>query len=115
MRFGLTGLLVTGLHIIVAVLFINHVIPNPPLANGVAFAFAAITSYLINTTWSFSGRLYGQTLIRFMVVSTIGFCFAILVSWIIQQLGYGYLAGIFAVAIAVPLLTFYLHNSWTYR
>jgi len=37
LRFAVTGLFVTALHALVAVLFINFVSPQPPLANGVAF------------------------------------------------------------------------------
>lgn len=114
-RFGLTGLLVTGVHFIVAVLFVEYVISNPPLANGVAFAFATIASYLINTVWSFSGKLHGKTLFRFVTVSTIGLFLSISVSWIVWELGFNYLVGICVVALTMPPVTFVLHNAWTYR
>ena len=115
LRFAVTGLFVTALHALVAVLFINFVAPHPPLANGVAFAVATVVSYVINTTWSFSARLHGRTLVRFMLVSFGGFLLAMFVAWAAQLAGLHYLLGIGAVALIIPAFTFVLHNFWTYR
>lgn len=115
LRFAVTGVFVTALHALVAVLFINFVSPHPPLANGVAFVVATVVSYVINTTWSFSARLHGKTLRRFLLVSAGGFVLAMLVAWAAQLAGLHYLAGIVAVALTIPAFTFVLHNFWTYR
>ena len=76
LRFGLTGLLVTGLHAITAIVLIEWLALAPPLANGVAFAVATVVSYVVNTTWSFSSQLHGRTLRRFVCVSVAGFLLA---------------------------------------
>ncbi|WP_339453416.1 GtrA family protein [Pseudomonas sp. EA_5y_Pfl2_R50] len=115
LRFAVTGLFVTALHALVAVLFINFIAAQPPLANGVAFAVATVVSYVINTTWSFSARLHGRTLLRFLLVSAGGFLLAVLVAWVAQIAGLHYLLGIVAVALTIPAFTFVLHNFWTYR
>ncbi|MCX4221126.1 GtrA family protein [Pseudomonas sp. MCal1] len=114
-RFAVTGLFVTALHALVAVLFINFVSPVPALANGVAFIVATVVSYVINTTWSFSARLHGKTLMRFLMVSAGGFLLAMFVAWAAQMAGLHDLAGIIAVALTIPAFTFVLHNFWTYR
>nr|WP_242489393.1 GtrA family protein [Pseudomonas sp. TH08] len=115
MRFAVTGLFVTALHALIAIVFINFVSALPPLANGVAFAVATVVSYVINTTWSFSARLHGRTLMRFLLVSLGGFLLAMLVAWAAQVAGLHYLLGIGAVALTIPAFTFVLHNFWTYR
>jgi putative flippase GtrA len=115
LRFAVTGLFVTALHVLVAVLLINFVVAYPPLANGGAFAVATVVSYVINTTWSFSARLHGRTLLRFLLVSAGGFLLAMFVAWAAQMAGLHYLLGIGAVALTVPAFTFVLHNFWTYR
>ncbi len=114
-RFALTGVLVTCVHAGVAIMFIRHIVPAPPLANGVAFIVATVVSYTINTLWSFSGQLRGRTLAKFIAVSIVGLSLAILVAWVAEIIGLGYLAGICAVALTIPTLTFVLHNFWTYR
>lgn len=115
LRFAVTGLFVTALHALVAALFINFISQQPPLANGVAFIVATVMSYVINTTWSFSARLHGRTLLRFLLVSACGFLLAMLVAWVAQMAGLNYLLGIVAVALTIPAFTFVLHNFWTYR
>lgn len=115
LRFAVTGLFITALHALIAIVFINFVSALPPLANGVAFAVATVVSYVINTTWSFSARLHGRTLLRFLSVSGCGFLLAMLVAWAAQMAGLHYLLGIAAVALTVPVFTFVLHNFWTYR
>lgn len=115
MRFGLIGLLVTSIHFLVAIILIEQILAPPPLANGIAFLFATAISYFANTVWSFSSRLSGKTLFRFIFVSVIGLMLAVIVSVIAQEIGLGYLFGICAVAMIVPPMTFVLHNFWTYR
>jgi putative flippase GtrA len=114
-RFALTGIFVTGVHFVIAVMIIELIIPAPPLANGMAFVGAALVSYLINTIWCFSGQLHGRTLLRFIVVSILGFFLAMLVAWIAEEAGLSYILGICAVALTIPPMTFALHNFWTYR
>ena len=114
-RFALTGLLVTAMHAIAAIVLIKYVQIAPPLANGLAFAFATVISCLINTAWSFEGQLRGRTLWRFSLVSILGFMLAMLVASIVESFASSYLFGIGAVALVVPAFTFVLHNFWTYR
>jgi putative flippase GtrA len=114
-RFAFTGVFVTGIHALIAILIVIYLIPAPPLANGVAFMGATLISYVINTTWSFSSQLQGSTLLRFVVVSIVGFIVAISVSWFMEQQGFNYLIGIVAVALTTPLITFLMHNFWTYK
>ncbi len=114
-RFALTGLFVTAFHTLIAILLIEMSSQSPPLANGMAFLCATILSYVINTTWSFSAKLHGRTLARFISVSIIGLLLAMLVAWSAELSGLNYLSGICAVALTVPLITFLLHNYWTYR
>jgi putative flippase GtrA len=114
-RFAFSGLLVTGLHVLVAAGIIRFVLPAPPIANGVAFTVATAFSYMINTLWSFSSRPHGRNLLRFVLVSLIGCFLAVTVSGAAQYYGMSYWHGIGLVACTVPLVTFLLHTFWTYR
>ncbi|MFI8557826.1 GtrA family protein [Pseudomonas putida] len=114
-RFSLTGILMTLIHASIVILLVSSVSLPPPISNGLAFALATIASYLINTLWSFSAPLHGRTLSRFILVSIFGLCVSIFISWIIQLAGYSYLVGIAGVAVTVPVVTFFLHTTWTYR
>lgn len=114
-RFGVSGLLVTGVHFLIALSLIEGASFPPPWANGMAFTGATGLSYLLNTLWSFSGTLRGKTLLRFLLVAVFGLILTVLVSGVAQHLGWSYLLGICAVAVTVPAASFVLHNAWTYR
>jgi putative flippase GtrA len=114
-RFGISGLLATGLHVLVAVFLIRGLLLAPSIANGAAFAVATIFSYLINTMWSFSSPLHGRNLLRFCVVSFVGLVLAMTISGAAQSFGLHYLWGILFVVLTVPPVTFLLHSLWTYR
>lgn len=115
LRFAISGLMVTGLHVLIATAFIQIILPVPSIANGVAFLVATVFSYLINTMWSFSSPLHGRNLFRFCVVSCIGLFLAMTISGTAQYYGLHYLYGIGLVVCIVPPTTFVLHNFWTYK
>lgn len=114
-RFGFSGLLVTGIHAIVASLLITTVMPNPALANGIAFLTSTVFSYTINALWTFSSPLHGRNLVRFLQVSVLGFMIAVTVSGAAEHYGLHYWYGIALVICTVPPITFLLHNFWTFR
>lgn len=114
-RFVISGLLVTGLHAVVAVAVMRFVLPVPTLANGVAFVTATLCSYAVNTLWSFSSSLNKNNLFRFILVSSVGLFLAVGVSGTAQYYELHYLVGIGLVACTVPPVTFLLHSFWTYR
>lgn len=115
LRFGVTGLLITAMHIAIATALIQFVQSTPSFANGVAFCCATIASYLIHTTWSFSKNLQGSTFIKFIVVSIIGFLLSVGVPIIAQTLGFGAFVSTVAVVLVIPPVNFALHNFWTYK
>lgn len=114
-RFTISGVLVTGLHVLFAVSLIRWAQVSPELANGLAFAAATIFSYVINTLWSFSSPLHGRTLIRFIVVSLLGLLLTVAVSGLAEFYGLNYWLGIACVVCTVPPVTFLLHRFWTYQ
>jgi len=114
-RFAMTGLLITVIHVSIATACLRYLFSTSALANGIAFIISTIISYLINTTWSFSTPLHKKNLFRFGIVSCIGLFFAMTISGTAQYFGLPNAYGVFFVICTVPLLNFLLHNYWTYR
>ena len=114
-RFGVCGVLATGLHIGVAVALISRASASPALANTLAFVCATCWSYLANTLWSFSSSLHLRNVSRFIAVSLGGVALTGLVSYLAQAAGAGPWAGIAMVVCIVTPLTFVTHRRWTYR
>ena len=115
LRFGITGVFITGLHVVIATVLIHFAQSDPSLANGVAFCCATIVSFLMHTLWSFSAQLQGHTLIKFNVVSIVGFLLSIGIPVAVQALGFGGLISTLAVVLVIPPVNFVLHNFWTYK
>ncbi|WP_226939983.1 GtrA family protein [Pseudomonas aylmerensis] len=115
LRFCATGLLITLLHAFIVWAMVSVFLYSPPLSNGVAFIIATLTSYAINTLWSFSQPLQRHTLYKFICVSVIGFIASVSIAWLAQWIGLNYLLGILGVILTVPIITFILHSTWTYR
>lgn len=115
LRFTLSGLFTTILHVLIAYTFMQAVLPAPIFANSVAFLIATVFSYFINTKWSFSCILYKRNFLRFILVSFIGLFVTIFISRTAQYYGLHYGYGIGFVVCIVPPVTFFLHNIWTYR
>ncbi|HTT41101.1 MAG TPA: GtrA family protein [Burkholderiales bacterium] len=84
-------------------------------ANGVAFTAATLTSYWLNSIWTFEAPLAVGSLSRFASVAAIGLMVTVALTSAIAAAGYHYLVGIAAVVAIVPAMSFVLHRLWTYR
>lgn len=114
-RFAFTGVLITALHVLIVSLLVERLSLDPGMSNGIAFAISTAVSYTINTLWSFSEKIHGRTLLRFVLVSLLGFCISVTIGWGVQFAGYDYRIGIAGVVMVVPVVTYFLHTGWTYR
>ena len=114
-RYGLTGVLVTLLHIMAAIFMIKFLSFNQPLANALASFLAMMTSYILNSVWSFERALARRTLLRYLAVSVAGMVATVLIASLNAKYGYHYLIGILAIVMLVTPITFILHNNWTYK
>lgn len=115
LRFSVTGLLATGIHVVVASTLITRMQVLPAWANGLAFLVATGSSLLINTYWSFSARLDGVIMRRYALVSVVGFTASSGISQAVYLTGAHYSWGIFSVVCVMPAINFMMHHFWTYR
>jgi len=114
-RFGVSGVIATGIHVAVATPLIYLLHASQVGANGVAFIVANIASYLLNTLWSFGAIPTRDSYVRFLIVSLLGLGLTLGISAAAQALGLGYWSGLAAILSVVPAVTFVLHRTWTYR
>ena len=115
LRFGVSGMLVTGLHVVIAMTLIEHAGTTPALANVIAFGCSTGSSYLLNTLWSFSSSPALANASRFAMVSLGGLGLTALVSHAADVAGGSPGLGIAMVVCVVPPATFIAHRWWTYR
>lgn len=114
LRFCISGLLVTLVHICIATFLIRCVNTSPGFSNGVAFCVANAFSYLIHTLWSFSSTMGSKVLFKFLVVSGMGLALSSSIGEAIDWMGFSYSYGILAVVLVMPPFNFLVHHFWTY-
>nr|WP_311530913.1 GtrA family protein [uncultured Ralstonia sp.] len=114
-RFGVSGVVATGVHVAIATTLINGFSASQVTANGVAFVCANVCSYLLNALWSFSAKPGHANFLRFYAVSLLCLALTLAISWLAQTLGLSYWVGLAAILSVVPPLTFVLHRFWTFR
>jgi len=114
LRFCISGLLVTLVHIVVASAWMRWATAQPGVANGVAFCIANAFSYVIHTMWSFSATMAPKVLAKFLVVSGLGLALSVGLAQGVDWLGLSYGYGIAAVVLVIPTFNFLLHHFWTY-
>jgi len=113
-RFALVGVAATTVHALIAFVAIRFLAASPVLGNAVAFVVATAFSYAAQTVWTFEHRPSPGNIGKFGIVVAAGFVCTIAVSGAVDRMGYPYWAGIAAVVVLVPAMTFLLHNFWTY-
>jgi putative flippase GtrA len=113
-RFSISGVLVTLVHIASAMGWLHWVGPSSGLANGFAFAIATAFSYCIHTLWSFSAVLERRVFAKFAVVAMLGLVLSAGVGHLVQWLGFSYQYSIAAVVLVMPPYNFLAHHFWTY-
>lgn len=113
-RFIITGVVTTGVHVVTAFSFLALVSPSQVYANGVAFAVANTFSYIVNSLWSFSKPLHGKRWLRYIAVSAIGFSGTIGIAYLAEQLELPPMLGILMVVCVMTPISFVLHRSWTF-
>lgn len=110
------GLGATAVHAAIAAYLIGtHAMPLV-LGNAIAFVFANVFSYLLQSAYVFQrGPTHLLQYWRFLSVSLAGLALVVAISSVLGVLGVHYLVSIVAVVSIVPFLTFLVHRVWTFR
>lgn len=116
-RYGLTGGFVTAVYAVVYAGLVRGAGVAPMIANLFGYAVAVVLGYVLHSRWSFRGhgtRAPG-TSAKFVVVSL--FSLALNSAWvwiIVHGLGLHELLPLVPIAVATPLIVFWLNRVWVF-
>lgn len=113
-KFAISGIVATCIHVAVAWSLIEGG-SDPALANGAAFLIATCFSCVANTLWTFDASLGWARILRFTVATSFMLLISMSIAKAIDLAGLPAYLGIMCVVIALPAITFTVHNSWTYK
>lgn len=116
-RFGVVGVLATGVHVAVFLLFVRGVHVSPTLATVPAFLAAVLTSYRLNHAWTFGvkGRHF-HYFPRYLAITLVGLALNVTIMYACTEIWHwGYYVGLALVVSAVPAFNFLCSRFWGFR
>lgn len=113
-RFGLVGVINTGVHAGIVILLMETLLPPAYIANGIAFMFANGISYCINSRWTFRTTISFRGYRRFLLVSLLSLALTLLITSLAEHLGLHYGIGLLLVVFMVPVLNYLAVRVWAF-
>lgn len=114
LRFGLVGVLNTGIHLLVVATVLALTALHQMGANLLGYLAASTFSYVANTLWSFRATHHWGRYARFQGVSLAGLALSGLLGYLGDALGWHYAFTVLLIALLMPVLSFTLHRAYTY-
>lgn len=113
-RFGLVGVANTMVHAGIVIALMEALAPPAFVANGVAFVFANLMSYSLNSRFTFKTPVSFLGYRRFLLVSLVSLALTLLVTLVVGYLGWHYGVGLIMVILVVPVLNYMVMKVWAF-
>lgn len=113
-RFGLVGVANTVVHAGIVIALMEAFVPPAFVANGVAFVFANLMSYALNSRFTFKTPLSFLGYRRFLLVSLVSLGLTLLITSVVEYLGWHYSGGLIMVILLVPILNYMVMKIWAF-
>ncbi|WXG58007.1 MAG: GtrA family protein [Candidatus Sedimenticola sp. (ex Thyasira tokunagai)] len=116
-RFGVVGILATGVHGLALYMFVEWVSLLPVIANSCAFLIAVVVSYVGHYRWTFNvTTAHVGTFTKFFILASSGFLLNALIMEVTTNIaGLHYFIGFAIIVLTVPAATFVVGRFWVFR
>jgi len=114
-RFGLVGVTNTLVHAGIVVALMELLAPPAFVANGIAFGFANVMSYLLNSRFTFRTPATFSGYRRFLTVSLVSLALTLLITSGVEYAGLHYAVGLVLVIFIVPVLNYLVLKLWAFK
>lgn len=113
-RFGLVGVANTAVHAGIVIALMETVVPPAYVANGVAFVFANLMSYCLNSLFTFRTAITLKGYRKFLLVSLVSLGLTLAITSLAEHLGLHYGIGLVLVIFVVPVLNYFVMKMWAF-
>jgi putative flippase GtrA len=113
-RFALIGCVNTCVHAVVLVLLIEKLSAGVVLANLIAFLLSNGFSYLMNSRLTFHTKLSCEKYLKFLAASLLALGFTLLITWMMDRLGFHYLQSFIVIVIIIPVVSYLGVKIWVF-
>lgn len=116
LKYSLVGFISVGVYFLSVFILIEKYQWDPVIGSGAAFIIMTAVSFLINMRYTFKSSFTHQKLVRFLLVSLVGFMLnLLLIFFAVHILSFHYFIGELVTVLVIPLVNFILNNYWTFQ
>lgn len=116
MKYSFVGCISTLIYFISVFVLVELCVMDPLMSSAISFCFMTFFSFLLNKKYTFDSDFSHKKLVRFVMVSSIGFLLNYLIMYtFVQVFSYHYSIGEIVTIIIIPMVNFTLNNYWTFK
>lgn len=113
-RFGLVGVVNTGVHAGIVIALMETWVPPAYIANGIAFFFANVMSYCMNSRFTFRTPISFRGYRRFLLVSLLSLALTLAITSLVEYFGLQYGIGLLLVIFVIPVINYLVMKMWAF-
>lgn len=117
-KFGVTGLLNTGVDYLVFTILAVWLPVNIYLAQTISYAAGTLNSYIINRSWTFRSneRFFSPTMVKFLVLNLCMLALSvILIGYFTESIGLSKLIAKACTVLVTLAISFVINNFWVFK
>lgn len=115
-KYSLVGSVSTLIYFLSVFIFVELFGNDPLMSSAISFIIMTIFSFILNKKFTFNSDFSYEKLLRFFIVSAVGFTLNFLIMFlIVNALSYHYIIGEIATTLIIPLINFALNHYWTFK
>ncbi|WP_420850331.1 GtrA family protein [Peribacillus alkalitolerans] len=116
MKYSFVGCISTLIYFLSVFILVELFDIDPLSGSAVSFLVMTFFSFLLNRKFTFESDFSHKQLLRFVIVSSIGFILNYGIMYtVVQVLSFHYSFGELVTIIIIPLVNFALNNFWTFK
>ena len=113
--FTVIGVSNVAVYLLIVSFFIHLTEFSLAFINGLAYLFAALYSFCLNTIFTFKKAFNLMRLVQFLIANLLLSLIAWAITAIILFLEFQYWVSLIVVIFGLPLLTFFLYKYWAFK
>lgn len=115
-KYSFVGCICTCIYFLSVFVLVERFQWDPVLGAALAFIIMTVASFFMNVRYTFGSSITQQKLLRFLMVSAVGFTLNfLLMFFVVHILSFHYLVGELVTILVIPIVNFLLNNYWTFQ
>lgn len=116
MKYSFVGCISTLIYFLSVFVLVELFDKDPLSGSAISFIIMTYISFLLNKKFTFESDFSHKKLLRFLIVSTVGFILNFLIMFtMVNVLSFHYSIGELVTILVIPLINFTLNNYWTFK